>query len=569
MRRSRLPIGLLVTVVALALLVPGLARAQDGVFPLPAPLYILTSEGALLRVDPQDGTQTQISNPNQPVADFDIAPDGQWAVFRTANEGAVIVSQVAGRSGYVLEFDSVPPNPGPAQTIAWSPDAGALAYLVPGGVRIAYLGQGPGGEAAIGLVQGDWVELYWDDLDTLAVSDESGAVTRISGRYQQWTLEAAPDLPARPQPAVPSYLSADGVVIDSSTVVPRTAGTLAFDWGPLPPEPVSGYAMPADLYFLAPDAGGIDQVWRLPENGDPAQQLTRDVDPVTGYGISPDGARVAYIAGDTLIVQDAGGNLAQLAQLEIDIEQVTPRWSPDGTQIAYHDRRGVWRVLADGSQPPQIVAQSTPYTQGGNPGAVRFYTAPRWSPDASRLLVGVGLWESAILAVIDLGADTITELPHVVTDTGRWTGDGRVLAWSWYFAYSMPGLYLIDPAQPDATPTTLIADRPVLDVARGPGGGWYAVVSTPVQSGPRFLRVWQAASLDGDFSRVFPEQVGGFVSSSRLVTDGSQFIIAGVVPRSDEQRANLAGVLHLLDLGANVTRQVPHPAPVRAVQWAR
>ncbi len=187
------------------------AYAQGDVFPLPAPLYILTSDHVVLRVDPVGGGQSVVSPVDQPVTDFDIAPDGSWYVYRSNANNAVVVSSLAGVSGYVLEFDvSGPAQSSAAQTIAWSPDASRLAYIVPQGVRIAELGQGQYGEAVFSTIGGTFAELYWLDGQTIIASDANGSLTRISGTAGQWSLEAASGLPMRPQPVVPSYLTAAG-----------------------------------------------------------------------------------------------------------------------------------------------------------------------------------------------------------------------------------------------------------------------------------------------------------------------------------------------------------------------
>lgn len=565
----RLTLILAVLAGSAALSVP--AYAQAGVFPLPAPLYILTADHAVLRIDPVGGGQTPISLPGQPVADFDIAPDGIWWVYRTADNGMIIVNQIGGQSGFVLEFDTYSaPVSGPAQTIAWSPDGSAIAYIVPEGVQIAYLGGGLYGEPVTGLVQGAWSELYWEGLDALIVSDSAGATTRITGGYERWTIAAASGIPARPQPNVPSYLAATGVMLDAQTAVPGTAGALAFDWGPLPLPTITGRALPADLTYIAPDATGIDQVWRLPRTGEPPQPVTRDVDPVIGYGFSPDGARIAYIAGDALLVAGADGASAQqLALLQIEVGAPQPRWSPDSAQIAYYDQRGVWIVPADGSAAPRLVAQSVPFTEGTSPADVRFYNDPRWSPEGTRLLLGVGFWEGAGLGVLDLISGTLAELQGPMSTAGLWTGDGRVLTWSWYQTYSQPALYVVDPAQPEADPVPLIANQPVWDVTRGADGAWYALVSPPATMGPQFLYVWRAASLSSAFSPLYPGLAGGFAQGGVLIAGDGQVLIAGLQPLVAEDYYSGRGALVLIDPGAGTSVRVQGAAPARQPVWLR
>ena len=562
------------TWILLIALLPVLpARAQDSVFPLPAPLYILTSEHVVLRVDPVTGGQTVVSPEDQPVTDFDIAPDGEWYAYRTSSNNGVVVTELDGQSGFVVEFgESVSPS-GPAQTIAWSPDAARLAYIVPQGVRIAELGAGEYGEALFSTIQGQWTELYWDGIDSLIVSDDAGVTTRISGTSGQWTVEAVA-MAARPQPRVPSYLSDQGVMLSNSTVVPGTAGALAYDWGPLPPEIVDGVPLLADLYFIAADDAGIAQVWRLPASGDPAQQVTAASTAVIGYDVAPGSGRTAYVAGDRLIAASLNGSdQRELAALRFEYNPPQPEWSPEETHIAFHDARGVWIVPADGSQPPRLVAQSQSNPETAGPSGVRVYFDPRWSPDGSRLLIGVGFYEGSILAVLDPATGGVTDLNTVAANLGTWTDDGRVLTWASGFGYQIPGLYLLDPARPDARPVSILGSQhPVVHAAPGTSGrGWYALVATPSGIGPQYVRVWQADTPQGPFTPVDAVS-GGFVQRPQVRVPGPEAVaqaqIAGLRAMRYDGQGGPSGDLVVLDARGTLV-QVRTNGRVSAVQWGR
>lgn len=560
-----------ILLIALLAVLP--AHAQEPVFPLPAPLYILTSEHVVLRVDPVTGGQTVVSPDAQPVIDFDIAPDGEWYAYRTSSNNGVIVTELSGQSGYVVEFgDSAPPSSS-AQTIAWSPDAARLAYIVPQGVRIAELGAGEYGDALFSTIQGRWTELYWDGIDSLIVSDEAGTTTRISGTSGQWTVEAAAAA-ARPQPRVPSYLSDQGVMLSNSTVVPSTAGALAFDWGPLPPEIVSGVELLADLYFIAADAAGILQVWRLPATGDPAQQVTAAGAAVVGYDVAPGGGRVAYATGSQVVAaQMDGSDQRQLATLQFEYNPPQPAWSPDGTHVAFHDARGVWIVPADGSQPPRLVAQSQSNLETAGPSGVRVYFDPRWSPDGSRLLIGVGFYEGSILAVLDPATGDVTDLKTFAASLGTWTDDGRVLTWASGFGYQTPGFYLLDPAQPDVAPVTVLdMHHPVVHAAPGANGrGWYALVATPSSLGPQYVRVWQADAPQGPFAPV-DGAGGGFMQQPQVRVPGPEAVdqaqVAGLRAMRYDDQGSPSGDLVIMDMQGTLV-QVRTSGRVRAVQWGR
>lgn len=572
-----LRLAVMVSLVALAAMPVALARAQEGAFPLPAPLYILTSQHDLIYVDPANGGQTVISSPGQPVADFDIAPDGEWVVYRTPANNLVVVTQLAGQGGYVLEFgDNPPPDSSPAQTIAWSPDAARIAYTVPGGVRIAELGAGEYGTPLFSTVQGPWIELYWADPLTLIASDASGNATRISGTQGAWALAAAPDAPARPQPPVPSYLAATGVVREGNVVVPGTAGALAFDWGPFPllllDAPDGLIALPADLTFLTADAAGVTQVWRLARAGGPPQALTASADPVTGYGLAPSADWIAYASGRALVVARLDGmEQRPLAALEEDARPPHPAWSPDGTRLAYHDGRGLWVAPADGSSPPRLIAQNVRFAENVSPGDVRVYFDPQWSPDGTRLLVGVGFWEGATMTVLDAGTGAELFMATVVAGEAAWTDDGRVLAWASSWGYQTPGLYLLDPAGPAGSPPheLLASGTAVLDVRRSEAGVWYALVATSAEIGPQYVRVLAAPTLDGRYAPL-AEGAGGFASAPQLgvAGQGEPLVVAGLRGMTYGEDGRAAGNLVLLDMITGQTVQVRTAGPVSDVRWA-
>ena len=89
--------------------------------------------------------------------------------------------------------------------------------------------------------------------------------------------------------------------------------------------------------------------------------------------VSPDGARVAFdMLGDIYVMPIGGGTPTRIAE-GLSYEQ-QPRWSPDGTRIAFvSDRAGgdnIWIMNADGSNKKQLTKED-----------FRLLNQPSWSPD--------------------------------------------------------------------------------------------------------------------------------------------------------------------------------------------
>src|SRR5690606_6717342 len=93
----------------------------------------------------------------------------------------------------------------------------------------------------------------------------------------------------------------------------------------------------------------------------------------------------------------------------------------DASQIAFSDDRGLWTIPADGSQPPRLLVQNM---LDDGPATRRGYMDPRWHCDETQLLVTVGLYEGAMLGVVDIGTGAVTEVQAYGTGPvdGRWPG---------------------------------------------------------------------------------------------------------------------------------------------------
>ena len=89
--------------------------------------------------------------------------------------------------------------------------------------------------------------------------------------------------------------------------------------------------------------------------------------------VSPDGSRIAFdMLGDIYVLPIGGGTPTRIAE-GLSYEQ-QPRWSPDGSRIAFVSDRGggdnIWTMNADGSDKKQLTKED-----------FRLLNQPSWSPD--------------------------------------------------------------------------------------------------------------------------------------------------------------------------------------------
>jgi Tol biopolymer transport system component len=144
---------------------------------------------------------------------------------------------------------------------------------------------------------------------------------------------------------------------------------------------------------------------------------------------SADGRFVAYVSYPEGILWKAnrdGSNPVQLS--DPPMYAINPRWSPDGTEIAFTDIASLnnaisvsYIVAVDSGRPRRLL----PAEKGNQ-------WDPNWSPDGRQIVVGAGDLrdpKNQDLRIVDIASHRITVVPRSTGMTSpRWSPDGRHIA---------------------------------------------------------------------------------------------------------------------------------------------
>jgi tricorn protease len=167
------------------------------------------------------------------------------------------------------------------------------------------------------------------------------------------------------------------------------------------------------LNITVPDDG----VYKRPRTINVAQYIQ-------SVALSPKGERVLFGArGDVFSAPVEKGATRNLTRSS-DAHEKFPRWSPDGSRVAYiSDKTGeeeVWIQAQDGLSAPQQL------TSGGT--AQRY--APEWSGDGKRIAFGDKDGKVFILNLADKSLREIVDAPNGQVTDYEWSPKGNYLAFS-------------------------------------------------------------------------------------------------------------------------------------------
>ncbi len=184
---------------------------------------------------------------------------------------------------------------------------------------------------------------------------------------------------------------------------------------------------PPALIYLS-NAEGAREIWRIAPDGTDQQQLSQTSGKIYDFHASRDGAKIAF----ALLNEQSGIDLWQMGREGENPQQIlncgadrctSPRWSPDGTRLAYTlevseltpgsgygaPRPWVWDSAANQTSPVYADSQIIGY-------------GPSWSPDGRRLAIYDALNDGVRVLEFASGAETF--LPCSTGQFGSWSPDG-------------------------------------------------------------------------------------------------------------------------------------------------
>jgi len=327
------------------------------------------------------------------------------------------------------------------------------------------------------------------------------------------------------------------------------ASVAAYSWGPDPLPAVEGLNLPAAGFFLAEDASGTAQVWRLPADGSAPQPVTSDETGVISFAAAPDGTRIVYVSGSRLLLQRLNGSAPDvLAELSgaIDAE---PAFSLDGQQIAYVDQ-GIWVVPASGGEPQQVIADEQ------TEGFVRRFARPIFAPNINALLVEAQRENITVPAVLDPNTGEVLEI--AVEQQAEWLRDGRIVLYG-MAGSQRPGGLSIAGTGSLTQPARFLPEILSVQAVREISANQLRLVLPERAVGPQMLRV---AAFDITSGQLAPEHTGGFMVNPSLSPDGT--FAAGYRYQTSSGRGPLT--FRNLQTGEQVV--LAQPAEVWRFRWS-
>ncbi|MBI3362823.1 MAG: PD40 domain-containing protein [Chloroflexi bacterium] len=215
------------------------------------------------------------------------------------------------------------------------------------------------------------------------------------------------------------------------------------------------------IAYLA-QVSGPANVWAIPFDGGDSAQITREPRGVLDFAPSPDGTRLAYSASredggaDLKMVNADGSGASDLLACPGDLCRAT-QWSRDATRIAF-ERRSLTSAATVG-EPHVWLLNLESGKATALPPEIDATSAPRWSPDGSRLAYYDSTGQTIVVSHAAAGESTL--IADTSGEMGAWSPDAASLIFpDIVIGADQPGIAPTQIPGPTATPISEATNNP-------------------------------------------------------------------------------------------------------------
>lgn len=284
---------------------------------------------------------------------------------------------------------------------------------------------------------------------------------------------------------------------------------VGFSWSDVIKNPVT--TLPVNGYFLANDATGVKQIWRIDADHIP-EALTFHDESINSYAISRDNSLLAYHADGVIWLLNLRDILAEPVELiAVDPSTTDLEFSADSAILFYVDSEGLRRVptTLDEHSTIGLLLLNTETTT---------YHQPRYAPNINALLIQA---ESNVrqIAFFDLFSEALLMLGTY--DNATWVSDGRIIAWK--NGVNGAQVVLIDPSidPPGMITLATFQDEHIYAMRQADVANFRFVLAGKGLKTPNLMRIANVSITGGDptTQMIFPT-----VSDPVLSRDGEQVI---------------------------------------------
>ena len=185
---------------------------------------------------------------------------------------------------------------------------------------------------------------------------------------------------------------------------------------------------------LLSSRSGVANLWATNPDGSNPRQLSAELSAVTSYAVAPDGRSFVVGDGARLVLYDADGSHRRIMTEDRTLE-FDPTYSPDGRRIAFGradqatgSSLGIWSRSSDGGDPQRIALPPGPEASAvptpTPPAAEPLVRAPRYSPDGTALAF---VDDAGRVGILELAGGQLTDIAFAAVSPPAWLPDSSAI----------------------------------------------------------------------------------------------------------------------------------------------